>query len=144
MKVITILGLAFLIAILAFFLPRTIEEYKVMQSQETVTVKVTILPDCSSGYKHKFIHFAYNGKIYILRTKCKYVKSLVVGQQMPMLHKSGTEIFLFPYENVTAELVATVLLAILMTVCVVVLIWKQSKIIQNAHNKRLGKMQTDR
>ncbi len=143
MKAATVLGLAFLIAILVFFLPRTIEEYNVMRSQETVIVEVTKLSDCSSGYKHKFIHFVYNGKTYISRTKCKYIKSLVVGQQLTMVHKTGNDIFLFPTEDVTSELLATISLAILMTVCVGVFLWKQMKARQNAHNKGFGKMRAD-
>jgi len=138
MKLITLLGVAFLVAILVFFLPKTIEEYNVRKSQKTVTVKVTELPDCSFGYKHKFIHFSYNGRTYTKRTKCKYVKSLTVGQQIPMYHKPDTEIFLFPSENVISELGATILLAVLMTVCVCVLLLKQWKKTPNAHNKSIA------
>lgn len=127
MKVVTFLGLVFLVAILTFFLPKSIEEYNVMKAQKTVIVKVTKLPDCSFGYKHKFIHFFYNGRTYIQRTKCKYVKSLIVGQEILMYHKPDTEIFLFPNVDVTLELGATILLAVLMTICVGVLLRKQWK-----------------
>jgi hypothetical protein len=135
MKLITIIGLAFLAIILVFVLPRTIEEYNLMKSPETVTVKVTKLPDCSSGYKHKFIHISYNNQTYILRTKCKYVKSLVTGQQITMLHKTGTEIFLFPTENATSELVTTILLAAFMIFCIGVLLRKQRMTNQDAPNR---------
>lgn len=134
MKLTTILGLTFLVIILVFVLPRTIEEYNLSKSQETVTVKVIKLPDCSSGYKHKFIHISYNDQTYILRTKCKYVKSLVTGQQISMFHKPGTEIFLFPTENGTSELVMTILLAAFMALCIGVLICKQRVTNQIAHN----------
>ena len=134
MKVITILGAAFLVVILAFVLPRKIEEYNLMTSQETVTVKVVKLPDCSFGYKHKFIHISYNDQTYVLRTKCKYVKSLVTGQQITMLHKAGTEIFLFPTENSTSELVTTIILIAFMTLWIGILLWKQRVTNQNAHN----------
>ncbi len=105
-----------------------------MKTQDTVTVKVVRLPDCTTGYKNKFIHVSYNGRTYVLRTKCKYVKSLVTGQQITMLHKPDTEIFLFPTENAKSELVMTILLAAFMTLCIGVLIWKQRVTNQNAHN----------
>lgn len=79
MKLITILGLAFLVIILVFVLPRKIKDYDLTKRQETVTVKVVKLPDCTTGYKNKFIHISYNGRTFILRTKCKFVKSLVTG-----------------------------------------------------------------
>lgn len=139
MKVITTLGLAFLLLILVFVLPRIIKEYDLMKSQETVTVKVVKLPDCSSGYKNKFIHISYNDKTYILRTKCKYVKSLVTGQEITMLHKTGTEVFLFPTENVTSELVMTIFLAAFMTLCIGILIRKRRVTNRDAHNSGLAK-----
>jgi hypothetical protein len=137
MKVITILGLTFLAIILVFVLPRKIEEYNLMKSEESVTVKVTNLPNCSFGYKNKFIHISYNDQIYIVRTQCKYVSSLVVGQQIKMLHKADTEIFLFANENATSELMTTILLAIFMTLCLGILVRKHRITNPNAHNTRI-------
>ena len=51
-----------------------------------------------------------------------------------MLHKSGTEIFLFPTENAKFELATTILLTTFMTLCIGALIWKQRVTNQNAHN----------
>lgn len=110
-----------------------------MKSKETVTVKVVKLPDCTSGYKNKFIHISYNDQIFILRTKCKYVNALVTGQQITMLHKPGTEIFLFPAENVTSDLVTTILLAAFMALCIGILIRRQRVTIRDAHNSGLAK-----
>ena len=132
---ITILGLTFLVIILVFVLPRKMKEYDLTKTQDAVTVKVVKLPDCNNGYKNKFIHISYNGRTFILRTKCKYVKSLVTGQQIGMLHVPDTEIFLFATENAESELVATILLAAFLTLSLGILIWKQHVTDQNAHNK---------
>ena len=138
MKVITILGVAFLAIILFFVLPRKIREYDLTKTQDTVTVKVVKLPDCTTSYKNKFIHVSYDGRTYILRTKCKYVKSLVVGQQIIMFHEPNTEIFLFPTENAKSELLTTILLGAFMTLCIGVLIWKQHVTNRNAHNMSIA------
>ena len=57
-----------------------------------------------------------------------------------MLHKNGTDIFLFPTENATSELVMTILLAALMILCIGILIWKQRVTDPNAHNRGLAKV----
>src|SRR5688500_2291297 len=119
MNLFSLICTVLLALLLLFILPRTIEEYRLHQSNSFVTVTVEQLPDCSSGYKHKFIHINHNGSTHILRTKCKYVKGLSVGQQLEMLHKPGTEIYLFKEEEVMSELVSVVLLALGLALCLV-------------------------
>jgi hypothetical protein len=126
MKAITILGIILLMLFSTFVLPRKIQEYKLTQSQESVSVTVKQLPDCSAGYKNKFIHISYEGKTYILRTKCKYVESLTKGQTLVMLHEPETDIFLFPNEDTTTELVTTILLIGFFAFCAGAFVWKKS------------------
>ena len=127
MKLITVIGTLFFTLLLFFKVPRTIEEYKLSQSGETVSVNVHRLPDCSSGYKNKFIHINYRHKTYILRTNCKYVRKLSKGQQVLMLHKPGTDIFIFREENKMFDLVALILIAIAFLFCLIIS-FKQSNI----------------
>lgn len=107
------LALLLLILFSTLILPRTIQEYNLSKSQESVMVTVKLLPNCSSGYRNKFIHISYEGRTYIIRTKCKFVQGLAKGQLIAMLHKPGTDLFLFPNENTTSELVITCLLVVL-------------------------------
>ena len=125
MKAVTILALILLILFITFVLPRKIQEYKLTQSQESVSVIIRQLPDCSAGYKNKFINISYEGKTHILRTKCKYVESLVKGQMLVMLHKPETDIFLFQGEDVTTELVSTISLVGLFAFCFGALLLKK-------------------
>jgi len=117
MKLITFIAAILLSVILIFKFPRTIEVYQVSQSGEKVIVTIQRLPDCSSGYKNKFISITYNNQIFVLRTKCKYVQKLSERQQLLMLHKPGTDIFLFPEENAGLELIAVILITIAIILC---------------------------
>jgi hypothetical protein len=125
MKAIAILGLILFILFSTFVLPRKIQEFRLGQSQESVMVTVKQLPDCSVGYRNKFIHIIYEDKTYIIRTKCKYVESLVKGQTIVMFHKPDTDIFLFPNEDTTTELVTTLLLVVFFAFCVGAFVWKK-------------------
>lgn len=118
MNLLSIICTVLLALLLIFILPHKIEEYKLHQSNSFVTVTVEKLPDCSSGYKHKFVHINHNGSTHILRTKCKYVNGLSVGQQLEMLHKPKTEIFLFKEEEVMSELVSVFLIVLVLIVCI--------------------------
>jgi hypothetical protein len=121
MKLTAFIVAIFLTLLLFFKFPRTIDEYKLSQSGDTVAVTIQRLPDCSSGYKNKFIHINYDNQTYILRSKCKYVQKLSEGQKVLMLHKSGTDIFLFREENIMFELIAVILIAIAVLFCLIFL-----------------------
>src|SRR5690349_8952263 len=100
--------------------PRVIREYRLSKSDNLVIVTIQKLPDCSIGYKHKFIHIVYNGTTHILRTKCKYVAGLSKGQPLEMFHEPNTEMFLFKDDDVTFELISFSLLALILIICFVV------------------------
>jgi hypothetical protein len=120
----TLICTIFLALLLIFVVPRTVEKYNLHKSDNFVVVTIKKLPDCFSGntkhrYRNKFIHINYKGSTHILRTKCKYVSGLLEGQQLEMLHKQGTEIFVFKEENVTFELISVILLSLAAVVCLV-------------------------
>lgn len=110
----------FLAVIIVFWFPRTIQEYKLQRSNNQVMVIVERLPDCPARYKHKFIHVRYNGSTHVLRTKCKFVAGLSVGQQLEMLHKEGSEIFLFKNEDVTFEVISLIALSFVAVACFII------------------------
>ena len=103
--------LAFLLLIaFIYILPTKIQEYNVAKSGNYVTVTVLKLPKCSSGRRNHFIDIEYKGETYSLRTKCKFVRGLSTGQQIKMLHKPDTSIFLFKQADVETELISNILL----------------------------------
>jgi hypothetical protein len=120
MRPLLLISAIFLTVLLIFAVPRAIEEYNIHKSNNSVVVTVVRLPNCSSGNRNKFIHISYEGSVHILRTKCKYVSNLTEGQRFEMLHKPGTEIFLFKEEDVTFELISVAVLVLATTVCMVI------------------------
>ena len=119
MKLFTTICIIFIAIVLSINASRVLKEYRLSKSEDFVTVTIQKLPDCSVGYRNKFICISYNGTTHILRTKCKYVAGLVKGQQLEMLHEPDTEIFLFKEENVTTELIAFTLLVFILIVCLI-------------------------
>ncbi|HWI94255.1 MAG TPA: hypothetical protein VNT20_23440 [Flavisolibacter sp.] len=105
MKILIVGGLLLVIMAIAL-LPRKIQEYNTYKSGNLVFVTVLGLPNCEFGYKNKFITIKFERKSYSLRTKCKYTGSLHRDQSIQMLHADGTDIFLFPREDQTLELVS--------------------------------------
>ena len=89
-----------------FWLPDTIQKYKLQGSNNLVTVTVEKIPICNMGYKRNYITVNYKGSTHILRTRCKFVSHLSEGDEFEILHKEGTDIFLFKEENITWELIA--------------------------------------
>jgi len=110
MNKILIIGGLILVAVTVVILPRTIAEYKTFRSAHVAEVKVLKLPNCEVGYKNKFMTVLFEEKSYILRTKCKYTKNLIVGQNLPMFHTQGSNIFLFSNENPVFELCSNLML----------------------------------
>jgi hypothetical protein len=49
----------------------------------------------------------------------------VNGQDLTMLHKAGTEIFLFENEDTMFDLLVTIALVILLTISAVIINWKK-------------------
>lgn len=116
-----------LIIIAAIGFPNDLLNYKIHESKEFVIVKLLKLPNCSNGsYRNKFLTLEYHGSKYILRTSCKYVKNLQIGQQIQMLHKEGTTNFVFENEDVIFELISNLLL-VLGGIIIVVIALKKNK-----------------
>ncbi len=128
----------FLIALSIILFPKTIQKYEVSKTNNFVLVKLSKLPNCKSGYKNKFVHIYYHDITYILRTKCKYVVGLQEGQKIKMLHKEGTNIFLFKGENVTFDFIALIILAFAGVLCLIINSKRNS---QRHHTKAVLKNQ---
>ena len=120
MSKLLLLGNIFLFALSIILLPKTVDKYQLSKTENFVSVTVTRLPNCENGYKNKFLDISYEGKIYSIRTKCKYVRTLVKGQQVSMLHKPDTDIFMFEQEDVTFDFVSLFFLAAVPIVCLIV------------------------
>lgn len=112
MKVFALLSLLMFIIFVSLVLPHKVAAYKLSQTRETVTVIVKALPDCNSGYRNKFIRISYERQEFVLRTSCKLVDGLAVGQSLNMLHKPDTNLFLFPEEDTITELIACIILTV--------------------------------
>ena len=101
-------------------------DYKIKDSKKIVTVRLIELPNCETGgYRNKFVRFEYNGSEIIKRTKCKYVDTFHVGQNIEMFHKDGTDNFIFPNEEVLTNLVSGLLLGLLALVIAIIAIRKK-------------------
>jgi hypothetical protein len=109
----------FLIALSIILFSKTIQKYEVIKSNNFVWVTVSKLPNCKSGYKNKFLYIYYNNTNHIFRTKCKYVEGLQEGQKIKMLHREGTDTFLFKEENMTFDFIASIILALVGLICLI-------------------------
>lgn len=105
-------GSLFLIVLTFILFPETIQKYQLNKTDNFVTVTIVELPDCTIGYKNKFLTINYNGVNHILRTKCKYVRNLQTGTNIKMLHKDDSNIFLFKEEDVTFDLISLIILCL--------------------------------
>lgn len=124
MKLIALTSLVLFIIFISLVLPKKVAAYKLSQTREIVTVLIKELPDCRFGYKNKFIRISYDGQEYILRTSCKWVAGLRVGQSINMLHKSDTDLFLFPEEDTLSELLTGLIVTVMFAICSVYLFKK--------------------
>lgn len=97
-------GSLFFVALSVLMFYKTFEKYELSKTRNFVTVKILKLPDCAIASKGKFIHIEYQDTKYILRTKCKYVDSLLAGQKIMMLHKPNTKLFIFRNEAFNSDL----------------------------------------
>jgi hypothetical protein len=111
LKKLLIIGGGLLIVMAVITTPRTFAEYNVQKHGQLVGVTLLKLPNCSFGYKNKFLTLDYEEHRYTLRTSCKYIKNFQEGQQIQMLHGFGSNIFLFQNEDLTIEILSTIGLA---------------------------------
>ncbi len=109
----------FIICLSIILLLTTLQKYELSRTKNFVLVTIQKLPDCNKGYKNKFLSIDYNGITYTFRTKCKYVQHLQEGQQLSMLHNSGTDIFIFKEQNIKHELIALTILALIGILCLI-------------------------
>lgn len=119
MKILIVGGLLLVIMSIVL-LPRKLQEYNTYKSGDLVFITVLGLPNCEFGYRNKFIIIQFERKSYSLRTKCKYTRSLHRGQSIQMLHADGTDIFLFPKEDQTLELVSNFAIGIVGIVIILI------------------------
>lgn len=110
MKAFFYLGLVFLFILVFLLLPRSIAEYRLSLSGETVMVEILRLPDCNSSTRFKNMKIRYEGNIFIVSADCRHTDTLRVGQSFEMLHKADTDLFLFKDQHTVGELIANILL----------------------------------
>jgi hypothetical protein len=125
-KILIIGGLVLIIISLVTF-PEAFRRLGVQSTGALVTVTIVKLPNCKNWYKNKFVSINFEGSNYILRAKCKYLVNLEAGMNVQMLHKSGSDIFLFEKENVLFNLLSSLAIGLIGLVISVVATLKERK-----------------
>jgi hypothetical protein len=112
MKIFLILGGIIVIVIGTIPLQRKFQEYEVQKGGKIITVLLTKVPvpfGCKDKY---FIGFIYENKRYSKQVGCNFAELHKAGDSVQLKHKEGTDIFLFPNENVIKEFVASGMLVL--------------------------------
>lgn len=119
MKSFIMVGSCILLIVGAISLFNAFSRYRAYEQGQYVNVMLKTLPNCNYGYKNKFLKLDYNGIEYVLRTACKYTKKYEAGQQIKMLHIPGSNIFLFPEEDVKSDFLSGILILIVAIGCLI-------------------------
>lgn len=83
------------------------EEFEVQKRGKLITVQITEVP-VPFGCKNKyFIKFNYANKRYLKQVGCSFAENHKAGESVQFKHTDGTNIFLFPNENVVKEFLAS-------------------------------------
>lgn len=99
-------GLFLLIFVCLIPLPRHFQEYKVQTQGQLVNVQLTYVP-YSVGCKIKYsMKFVYAGNEYSKKVGCNFDETHKIGDIIRLKHLEGTDLFLFPEENITKEFFA--------------------------------------
>jgi len=137
MNKILLVGGALLLFVSLIILPRSLTEFHIKQSGQLVTVQLLKLPPCNYGYRNKFMTLKFNNANYTIRVKCKYTRNLTEGATTRLLHKPGSDIFVFQQEDTVSELLSDIAIGIIGLLIITIALFKIRK---DAHNTRLAKM----
>jgi hypothetical protein len=99
-------GLFLLIFVCLIPLPRHFREYRVQTHGQLVNVQLTYVPHavgCKIKYSMKFI---YAGSEYSKKVGCNFDETHKAGDIVQLKHLEGSDILLFPDENIAKEFFA--------------------------------------
>jgi hypothetical protein len=88
------------------------QEYLVQQNGKLVEVRITKLRPSNGCKILYFFEFEYGDNQYSKRAGCNFHESHKIGQVIKLKHTEGSEIFLFPEEELGSEFVAFGLLGL--------------------------------
>lgn len=99
-------GLFLLIFVCLIPLPRHFREYRVQTKGQLVNAQLTYVPH-SVGCKIKYsMKFVFAGNEYSKKVGCNFDETHKRGDIIQLKHLEGSDIFLFPDENIAKEFFA--------------------------------------